>query len=80
MVAIRTLRKIPMKNAARKAMGFDATVAGLEITPARVPPVINTATIPATIAQTILQRNIVMPLPKAKPHPTIEHLQIPVDT
>ena len=45
IVAIRTLRKIPTKNAARKAAGFDATAAGLETTPARVPPVINTATI-----------------------------------
>ncbi len=79
-VAMRTLRKIPTKNAARKAAGFDATAAGLEITPARVPPVINTATIPATIAQTMLQRSMTMPLPKAKPHPTMNHVQIPVHT
>src|SRR2546422_10613443 len=77
---MKTARKIPRENAARKPIGFAATAVGSRITAARVPPVISTAIIPATIAQTIVQRSMTTPLPNAKPQPTMRHLPVSADT
>src|SRR5712692_7944498 len=76
MTAIKMTRKIPRNDAARKpvtrAVGFEATAVGLEITDARDPPIISTPIIPATIAQMMLQRRTTNPLPNAKPQPTMK--------
>src|SRR5438128_811695 len=81
MTAIKMMRKIPRNDAARNPVtnpvGFEATAVGLETRLARDPPIISTPTIPATMAQTMLQRRTTNPLPNAKPQPTMKH---PIDS
>src|SRR2546425_13200929 len=81
MTAMKMMRKIPRNDAARKPVmnpvGFEVTAVGLETRLERDPPITSTPIIPATIANTMLQRRTTNPLPNAKPQPTMRHLPIP---
>jgi len=74
---MKMMRKIPRNDAARKPVmnpvGFEVTAVGLETKLERDPPITSTPTIPATMAQTMLQRRTTNPLPNAKPQPTIRY-------
>src|SRR5467141_3280485 len=76
MTAMKMMRKIPRNDAARKPVmnpvGFEVTAVGLETRLERDPPITSTPTIPATIAQMMLQRRTTNPLPNAKPQPTMK--------
>src|SRR5438477_13142001 len=71
------MRKIPRNDAARNPVmnpvGLEVTAVGLETKLERDPPITSTPTIPATMAQTMLQRSTTNPLPNAKPQPTMNH-------
>src|SRR5712664_3123230 len=77
MTAMKMMRKIPRNDAARKPVmnpvGFEVTAVGSETRLERDPPMTSTPTIPATMAQTMLQRRTTNPLPNAKPQPTMKH-------
>lgn len=73
---------IAKKNARKKdpstAIGFDASAVGFDAKADRVPPLMTTAIMPPTMAQTMLQSRITKPRPKAKPQPTMRNGASPI--